>query len=412
MVKEPLYSSPQLSKTSPKKGELYESLYLIKNELEKQSSNGQKNQSEGLGIESPSSGSKGNNSSSSPVITPVYPLALALLPAVISLLVGDSAGVFIMDALLLAAIGWIIFSITEGSWRIYYCKMKQNSGTNNDDQHVSSLQNVNLLASSIVYLGTPFLGGWVLYFSRENLSGGSKLISNFNIFLYISLDLGRCINRMINLGNYQVVDVTAANGDDITERLKTMEDNIAKIHAEIVMAMDKIQTNETAFNNELYTTWKGIEKVHKGLKSISSKTTNETPHDTNNSSYKLRRGKTPKLHQQNKYQLDTVDELQETAPQINAPPTISKLKYGMVDDDKNSMLFNSKNSPYNKKKGKHTENYSQGEDIKKSQSVLRRVFFTTPLNVTIYIIFLLPYRILVRFTTRRSKADSGMEIGR
>lgn len=321
--------------------------------------------------------------------SPLYPLVLALLPAGMSLLIGDSAGIFIADALLLVAIGWIIWSVTEGSWTIYYNRL--NAAASNEPTPGSesvTIQDFNLLISLLFHFASPFIGGWILYFSRQNLSGGSKLITNFNIFLYISLELGRCINRITKhsprnpaptLGRLEL--------ENIGQRLSTLEEELNKVQEGLNSMVNKVSYNETAFNNELYTIWKGVDRVNRGLKTVSSIKPETNPTSPDSSLYRIKRGKKtspqPRINQ-----LPTVDELHETIVDHPQPPTISKLKNNMNDDRPNDV------------KSVNTSERKNQRSLNNISST--RQFLTFALNFSIYAFLLLPFRILARLSSRNT----------
>jgi hypothetical protein len=322
--------------------------------------------------------------------TPIYPLILALMPAGMSLMVGDSAGVFVADALLLFAIGWIIWSVTEGSWALYYNRL--NAAAANEPTPGSesiTIQDFNLLTSLLFYFASPFIGGWILYFSRQNLSGGSKLITNFNIFVYISLELGRCINRITKNSPRNSIPSAGDLGlENFGERLSTLEQELNRVQESLNSVANKVSYNETAFNNELYTIWKGVDRVNRGLKTVTSikpETKPTSPPD--HSLHRLKRDKKVSPQSRTKtHQLPTVDELHETTVNHPQPPTISKLKDKMNDKSKTKDVSSSKETKQNSR----NNNYST------------RRFLSFVLNVSIYTFLLLPFRIVARLSGRNT----------
>ncbi|KAA8914338.1 hypothetical protein TRICI_002935 [Trichomonascus ciferrii] len=383
---------------APQKGDIAETLQQFRKRLESDGPHraevGKSQRSDTAFGESPSEASgydyRRRETSESPIIgfTPIYPLILALMPAGMSLLIGDSAGIFIADALLLFAIGWVIWSVTEGSWALYYNRLNvaaANEPTPGADS--ITIQDFNLLTSLLFYLASPFIGGWILYFSRQNLSGGSKLITNFNIFLYISLELGRCINRITKYNSRNPIN-PALGLENINKRLSSLELELRRIQESLNSVVNKVSYNETAFNNELYTIWKGVDRVNRGLKTVSSIKPETKPSSPDHSLHRLKRDKkaSPQFHIKTN-QLPTVDEFHETTIDPPQPPTISKLKDKINDRTNANKLVSS------------SENRKQASG--NGNSSTRRIL-SFVLNFSIYALLLLPFRIVARFSGRSS----------
>lgn len=176
----------------------------------------------------------------SKLITAV-PLVLALLPTAAGIMFNKSVGLVVTDTVLLIVLGWVLWGLSEGAWNMYrkavlsqYSSFeneaalkKEQSGDKSEPasstppiptatQPSPSSGTTRSLSSSyagetaamvvflVLYLVSPFLGGALLHFAKDSFSSHTKLITNFNICLYVALEFLRNLSRLSDTKSYEI----------------------------------------------------------------------------------------------------------------------------------------------------------------------------------------------------------------
>jgi hypothetical protein len=219
----------------------------------------------------------------------MIPLGLALLPATISIFVGESGGQLCTDAVLLAVIGWALWGLSEGAWRFYVNAVKESQrdlyrtssavlekeqlklGQDADriDKRRDKKTTFTTIVALFVYLLAPMLGGLVLYNSRKSLFTGTVLVNNFNIFLYVTLEFVRNINRLADSHSIKASSVprraTSTTAQVLQEEIGQIQRHLVMLGQQVSMLdqqqvelNQRITESEGAVHGELYAVWKKI----------------------------------------------------------------------------------------------------------------------------------------------------------
>ncbi|CAN6595683.1 hypothetical protein TRVA0_001S01596 [Trichomonascus vanleenenianus] len=229
-------------------------------------------------------------------LSPMFPLILALLPAVLSLVLGEGAVALLADSLLLFADGWILWNISNGTWKFYaqaalashqYATDSQpigddeDGGGGGDEAKADAKRGASqalivstYIAALVLHLSAPFGGGIVLYYSRKFLSSGSKVITNFNIFLYIAMELARGINRLTEASEWHNYAPSPASPTEkapqmlerTTARVDLLEEDMNLLSSQMSALESRMDRSEENFYTELHTAWKTMEKMDKTLR--------------------------------------------------------------------------------------------------------------------------------------------------
>lgn len=211
-------------------------------------------------------------------MSPLIPLSLALLPGCFSVLVGEGAGQFATDVLLLFAMGWILWSVSEGAWKSYVNSLLGNHHSMPEYGSAPALEGEQLttLASLLLYLLTPFMGGVMLHFARANLSRGSGLVSNFNIFLYVSFEFARVVNRISSLrplGDLSVLQdqIGVEALKKTQQRLQSLESEIERLASHMSLISKKVVDNDSSVQTDVRALKKGVDKVALSVRKIQAR---------------------------------------------------------------------------------------------------------------------------------------------
>lgn len=280
-------------------------------------------------------------------------IILILLPVATAIVMGESAGLFVTDTLILCAIGWLMWTITEGTWRLYVNNQSRYEEQImlhqlSNEMNVSPTDFLVLQLSMILQLVSPSLCGGILYYSRENLTNGPRLVSNFSIFLYIVLESARGINRLVNnkanfqkrLNQQQMIQICNANNakaetesvvhqelSQLKQSYAIMESNherlsqvldfeLQVIHQQLVEVGNRLEDNETTLSTELFAAWKGIDRLTKALKMISLDQSSSSPRLKHNEiAYKQRKLDVKNLQQYQLKKLGGITTDLETVPE-------------------------------------------------------------------------------------------------
>lgn len=125
----------------------------------------------------------------------------------------------------------------------------------------------------------------MLHFARANLSRGSGLVTNFNIFLYVSFELARVINR---IGSLRPVGDLSVLRDEIgvealkntQQRLQSLENEIERLASHMSTISKKMVDNESSVQTEVRALKKGVDKVASSVRKIQARgSSNWSPDD-------------------------------------------------------------------------------------------------------------------------------------
>ncbi|RDW28124.1 hypothetical protein B0I72DRAFT_135020 [Yarrowia lipolytica] len=259
---------------------------------------------------------------------PLLPLVFAILPAVASVLYGDIASGLLSDLLTLIVVGWILWSVSETSWKFYVncarhdAKLRKQAATTvamaaggtvganvqPATTQVPGASPTGLPASTsaqsesptttapptatnsptgsttrpqsrakpqgmpsryfaaTTYLGAQVLGACIIHYARMNLSAGTKLVSNFNILLYLTVSLGRGFMRL-NKFNPNKRDSSSPSGWTDSDEHR----EYAKLTGRLGDLDTKITNNDAVWEREINEIWSAINHVAVQLSKVKQR---------------------------------------------------------------------------------------------------------------------------------------------
>lgn len=264
---------------------------------------------------------------------PLLPLVFAILPAVASVLYGDIASGLLSDLLTLIVVGWILWSVSETSWKFYVNAYRHDlkarkapaqashagpgdgqastgaksglgvpggppssapasvsSGSNragfepaaapgsapqpsttatdkpptrphSKDQHHGM---PSRYFAATVYLAAQVLGACIIHYARQNLSAGTKLVSNFNILLYLTVSLGRGLMR---LNRYEPGRREVSSWVEADDHLR----DYARLTGRVADLDTKISSNDAVWEREINEIWSAINHVAVQLSKVKQR---------------------------------------------------------------------------------------------------------------------------------------------
>lgn len=203
----------------------------------------------------------------------LVPLVVALAPAAATLALGEAAAALAADALVLAVAGYFLYTMSESLWRSAEDSARaraavasssrassasdglsdsgdssnaSSSGSSSSGSSAHTFFPGATFGASLFYLTMPALGGTALYLARAHLARGTHIVSNFNIGLYMVLELVKNIRRLDSLkrpdGNYALSARLPPLALEAELRQLRRENRIARVN----MAALAQRINETA----------------------------------------------------------------------------------------------------------------------------------------------------------------------
>lgn len=287
---------------------------------------------------------------------PLLPLVFAILPAVASVLYGDIASGLLSDLLTLIVVGWILWSVSETSWKFYVncarhdAKLRKQgaspvsmaatgpgganaqaatattqvpgaplaTGSSTSHQPESPTTTTPPVAANglpgsttrpqsrskpqgmpsryfaaATYLGAQVIGACIIHYARQNLSAGTKLVSNFNILLYLTVSLGRGFMRL-NKFDPTKRDASSSSGWSDTDEHR----EYAKLTGRLGDLDTKITNNDAVWEREINEIWSAINHVAVQLSKVKQRERDrerERERERELQKEKDRAGKLPKI---------------------------------------------------------------------------------------------------------------------
>jgi hypothetical protein len=152
----------------------------------------------------------------------LLPLILALIPAGASLIIGDNAAELAKDAFIICVLPYLMFKLSDSLWRsaVESARQRQISATPlrsrlrdlrtsstassaNDADAFDGIAETAAVGASptatLWYLSMPVWGATTLYYAREHFTGGTKFVTDFNIMLYMALELIKNVKKLDSL---------------------------------------------------------------------------------------------------------------------------------------------------------------------------------------------------------------------
>ncbi|ODQ66221.1 hypothetical protein NADFUDRAFT_50142 [Nadsonia fulvescens var. elongata DSM 6958] len=195
---------------------------------------------------------------SNKILVPLIPLMISLSPAIVGIVFGVSASVFISDMVTMSVMCWLLWGISEGTWSQYqnsilkentskfqadkvlkradvdvslFTRLPKNSQmTKKKEQNIWEKRVCELPSSEayIIYILSNFFGGLIMLILRTQLSSEKKLVSNFNIILYIIIGLGRSLTRANKkLDSSYLENISAKEDPKIFQSNKCFDRNLS-----------------------------------------------------------------------------------------------------------------------------------------------------------------------------------------